>query len=368
MLFGGLGTRLGSLGAGLSTGGGFLVTVASNATIAAIGNSTLAGQSAGAGTAQAYQSWPDQYGDQLVAAGYNAKANALFCDHGSWGSTQNIANYAAGDGRFSYSGAAALGAGMGPGGNAFEWSAAGSITFAPRGLVSRFEIIWREATGRQFTYQIDGGAAVNVTAVAASQISRVTTAQVAPGTHTLTINWVAGSVRIFSVIAYDDSVKAPLRIYNWGISGANSANLINNSDATTGRVAGYAFHAPDVAIIEGGIINDWRQSVAVATSKANITTLVTTAKTWKGGACKPVLITPVFDGGSTGNTGIQDQYVTAMKEVATEQSVPIIDVRPTFQSYAYANAQGWMSDTVHPTAAGYAVISGLVKNAIGVSA
>ena len=65
----------------LSMGGGFLVTVASNATIAAIGNSTLAGQSDGAGTAQAYQSWPDQYGDLLVAAGYNAKTNALFCVH-----------------------------------------------------------------------------------------------------------------------------------------------------------------------------------------------------------------------------------------------------------------------------------------------
>lgn len=365
----GLGKSLGRLAlGGLDGKRPPLVTLSSSAIIVVIGNSTIAGQGSQPAAAQAWQSFPSQLADKLAAEGYNASGEGLFCDHGSWGTAQNIANYVAGDNRLTYTGAAALGAGMGPGGNAFEWAAAGATTFSSRSPVSRFEIVWREATGRQFNYQIDGGAAVNVTAVAASQISRVTTAQVALGPHTLTINWVAGSTRFFSVFAYDDTGgKVPLRVYNWGISGANSANLINNSDPTTGRMAGYAFHAPDVAIIEGGIINDWRQSIAVATSKANLTTLVTAAKTWKGGTCKPILMTPVFDNGTAGNTAIQAQYVTAMKEVAVEQNVPFLDVRPTFQNWAYANSQGWMAGSVHLTAAGNTVIAGLVRNAIRVS-
>lgn len=341
--------------------GSFLTSVSANALILAEGNSTVRGFATGGGATQYQVGWPPQLATKLAARSPRASAQNIFGVGSSlW--TDLLAR----DNRMTGTGAWSQTATIGPGGNAPGATAAGSETFSPIGNVTRFDIYWRDgAVGRNFSYAVDGGAATQVNSTGTTQPAK-TTVPVSLGAHTLTVSWVLGSVSILGVDAYDDTGGVPLRVWNLGISGATSTQVADNTDPQGGRRTFYTYAAADLAIIEGGIINDWRQSVPVATSKANLTTLVTVQKAAKGGTGKVLLLTPVFDNDMTNNGPIQDQYVTAMKEVAAEQGVPILDVRPTFQSWAYANSQGWMSDAVHPTQAGYAVIATLLDQAIGI--
>lgn len=340
--------------------GRILVTIPTAGLILAEGDSTVRGFATGGGATQYQVGWPPQLATRLATRSARASAQNIFGVGSSlW--TDLLAR----DNRMTGTGAWSQTATIGPGGNAPGATAAGSETFAPIGNVTRFDIYWRDgAAGRNFSYAVDGGAATTVNSTGTTQPAK-TTVPVSLGAHTLTVSWVLGSISILGVEAYDDTGNVPLRVWNLGISGATSTQVADNTDPQGGRRTFYTYANADLAIIEGGIINDWRQSVAVATSKANLTTLVQVQKAVKGGTGKVLLLTPVFDNDMTGNGPIQDQYVTAMKEVAVEQNVPILDVRPTFQSWAYANSQGWMSDSVHPTQAGYARIAALVDAAIG---
>lgn len=315
-----------------------------NTRVAFIGDSTFRGQSTGGGTSQAVNSWPMQLATRLNAVGINAGSNNVWGDGGSWGLGQTIANFLTGDSRVSIANAVTLGSVLSGGGNNFAMAAAAALSFTPQTNCNRADIIWRDgATGRDFNWQVDGGA---TSLIPSTNVTQFGVNQNLPlgslGAHTVTLNWVAGSVSILGISAYNDTRKE-LSLWNWGICGGTSTNLINNTDAAVGRLAilAYASLKPDLALIEGGLINDWRTSIPVATSKANLTTLVTTVKANGGDV---ILCTPVFDAGSTGLTAQQQTYVDAMYQVATEQGVGLIDHRKMSPA---------VSDTVHPTAAGY---------------
>lgn len=336
-----------------------------NVRVACPGNSTERGQSFGVGTAQALNAWPMQLATLLNAAGINAGANNVWGDGGSWGLGQTITNFLTGDSRVSIANAVTLGSVLSAGGNNFAMAAAAALSFVPQANCNRADIIWRDgATGRNFNWQVDGGSTTQIDSTNVTQFGINSVALGAVGAHTFTLNWVAGSVSILGISAYNDTRKE-ITLWNWGICGGTSANLINNTDTAVGRLAilANASLKPDLAFIEGGLINDWRTSVPVATSKANLTTLVTTIKANGGDV---ILCTPCFDNGSAGNTLIQQQYVDAMYQVSAEQNVGLIDIRKKWLSYANAVANGWnsASDTVHPTTAGYLDIATVTRNVV----
>lgn len=337
---------------------------ARNVRVAFIGDSTFRGQSFGVGTAQAVNAFPMQLATLLNAVGINAGANNVWGDGGSWGAGQTIANFKLGDSRVTSTAAFALGSVLSAGGNNFAVSAAGTLSFVPQASCDTAQIIWRDGfTGRDWDWSVDGGAATNVLSTNVTQFGVVPAALGALGAHTLTISWDLGAVTILGVDAYN-SARKELTLWNWGICGATSANLINNVDVV-GRlnILAHASLKPDLAFIEGGLINDWRTSIALATSKANLTTLVSTVKANGGDV---ILCVPVFDSGSSGLTASQALYVGAMYEVAAEQNVGLIDIRKKWGSYAAGLASGYYhaSDTVHPTTAGYLDMATVTRNAI----
>lgn len=336
-----------------------------NTRVAFIGDSTFRGQSFGVGTAQAVNSFPMQLATRLNAAGINAGANNVWGDGGSWGLGQTIANFKTGDSRVTSTAGWALGSVLSAGGNNFGATAAGTMTFTPQGNVNTANIIWRDgATGRDWDWAVDGGAATNVQSTNVTQFAIVPVALGSVASHALTLSWDLGTVSILGIDAYDNTRKE-LSLWNWGICGGTSANLINNTDTVVGRLAilAHASLKPDLAFIEGGLINDWRTSVAVATSKANLTTLVTTVKANNGDV---ILCVPVFDNGSAGLTASQQLYVDAMYQVALEQNVGLIDIRLKWGSYSSALASGYYhaSDTVHPTTAGYLDMANVTAEAV----
>ena len=319
----------------------------------AVGDSTTRGQSAGVGTAQAVNAWPMQLAPLMRAVSLNGGANNVFADGGSWGQSQTIANFLTGDGRCAASGAAALGPTSGPGGNAFNWAATGTLTYTGQDNADTAIIWWRDgASGRNYTWAVDGGSATGVNSSGVTQLVRTTVALGSPAAHALAIAWALGSITIEGVHAYNSTLGREISLLNWGICGATSTSLNNNTDSALGRLNVINTVKPPGVLYEGGLINSWRTSISVATTKSDMTTFVQTVRT-NGG--DPILVTPVFDPGATGNAGIQDQYVTAMYQVAQEQNCALFDIRLKWGSNANAVALGYQpGGDVHPTTAGYA--------------
>jgi hypothetical protein len=315
-----------------------------NARIAFISDSTGAGTETGGTTAQVLHSIPMQMAAKLKARGINAGANNRFASASGTFSTLLTM-----DSRVTSTGAWTQGATLAQGGNAFACAAAGSMTFTPQDNVTKFDIYWRDgAAGRSFTWAVDGGATTQIDSSGTTQIRKTTVSAGAAGIHALALAWVAGSITILGVDAYDDTgSRRELSILNWSIAGATSAQMIDNSDTVTGRLAeissGKSLMTPDLAIIRMGI-NDWRNSVSVASMVASQTTLV---NAFLANACDVILATPRFDGGATGFTAQQEDYATAIRALGPTLNVPVLDPRAYFGSYAIGNAAGWYSDTVH---------------------
>jgi len=323
---------------------------ASNVLIATIGDSTMAGVTTGAGTTQAVNSWPAKLATLLQTSGINSGQNNRY------GVASGTFSFLTGfDSRVSATGGWSQGATLAVGGNAFACSATGALSFTPQGNVTKFVIKWRDgAAGRNFNYQVDGGTTTAVNSSGTTQVA--STGPISAGTsgsHTLTINWVLGSVTILGIDAYDDtSGRIEATIENWGISGATSANLIDNTDTQAGRFVEYGVFAPKLSLIESGVINDWEQSVSVATFQANMTTLVQKMLT----VGDVIVCTPPFDPSSLGLAANQQAYIDAMYAVAAANGCGVFDIRKKWGSYANAVSNGWQAaggTDPHPTQAGY---------------
>lgn len=327
------------------------------------GPSTVAGQSTGGGTSQAVISTCMRTAAILQAQGINAGANSFFGDKGGFGAGQGVSFTAGGDARLAFTGATQLGSTESIGGNAFVFPTATSrATFTPQNPVTRFEVLWRDNTaGRNFTATIDAGTAVAINSSGTTALRRTLLAAVSLGTHTIALDWVALGVTFMGVYAYDDTNgRREISFLNDGISGAQSARFISNIDAAAGNDAVNAVYTPDAIFLDDYPINDWRNGVPIATSKANITADVIASKVYGN----PVLFTPLWDSGTGGTSAQQDAYAAMIYDIANEQDVPLIDVRASWVSYAVANGLGWYSDSVHPTLLGYNVKANAVAEFI----
>ncbi|TWA89590.1 GDSL-like lipase/acylhydrolase family protein [Bradyrhizobium stylosanthis] len=308
------------------------------------GDSTFAGVETGGTTAQVLHSVPMQVAAKLQARGINAGANNRFgCASGTFATLLTM------DSRVTATGAWTQGATTAQGGQAFACSAAGTLNIVPQGNVTKADIYWRDgAAGRSFNWSVDGGATTQIDSTGTTAIKKTTVSLGSSALHTFSLAWVAGAVTIFGVDFYDDtSSRRELSIQQWGISGATSANAIDDTDTVTGRLAqiksGKALMTPDLMIIRLGV-NDWRTSVSALSMVGNLTTLVTTCQ---ANACDVILVTPRYDGGSTGLAAQQEDYANAIRALGPVLNVNVLDARAYFGSYALGNAAGWYSDTVH---------------------
>lgn len=313
--------------------------------VAFVGDSTYAGYITGGGTAQFPNSMPQQFAKKLNARGINADTDIRFgCGSSSF------SDLAASDGRIAYTGSVTQGGLLTAGGNAINVPLSGTLTFTPEQNVNTYDVwTYAGATGRTFRLTAGTGTPVTVSQTVAGVLTKTTVTADALGIKPLLLdNVTGGTIVVVGIRGYNSGRKA-ITVFNWGISGARSDQLIDNTDLVGGRRAVYAAIAPKLVFIEGGVINDWRQSIAVATTKANLTTLV--------GLFKPtasvILTTPNFDNGVAGATAAQESYVTAVREVAAEQAVNIIDLRASHGSFVIGSAAGFYSDTVHGSKIGY---------------
>jgi len=317
-----------------------------NCRVAFVGDSTYAGTAVPATNNQVIRSLPMQVARLLRQMGIPAGANNRFgCASNLWTSLLAM------DGRCSSTGAWSQTGSTIAGGNGFgcNTAAAGSATFTFPDAVSKYAIYWQNSgtVGKIMTYQVDAGATTNLTTTGSSNIMQTIVDAGSVAAHTLTLAQATNNFALLAVDAWDGS-RPEISCWNWGIAGATSTALTSNAGSPFGRMDSYAYFAPDLSIVEGGIINDWRQSIPVATTKANLTALVGVLKA----SGDVLLYTPRFDNGTSGASPSQEAYVAAMYEVGAEQGIDVWDNRTGLGSYALANAAGMYGDEVHGDGAG----------------
>ncbi len=336
-----------------------------NAIVAFNGDSTTRGVDE---TASPYNSqyslgaMPIQLATVLNSSGVASGSNNWF---GLSGSTLN--DYVIRDSRLTVSGGTVSGSNQYQGGTEIRFPGVTSGATLTFDNVDTCNVIWVDqgAAGRTMSYAVDGGSATNLATSGVSAI--VSTSNIAlgsVGTHTLSFNWVSGGTTLLPGVNCWNSTRSEVSLWNMGISGGTSAGMIANTGTPgAGRIQQLTNFKPDILITEMGLVNDWRTSVTVATSKANMTSFVTSMKAI---GVQVLFLTPPYDNGTTGLAADQNSYVSAMYQVAAEQGIGLIDIRQRWISYANALAKTWQSpgDNVHPSKAGYLEEANIIANVI----
>lgn len=322
-----------------------------NIIVAFMGDSTMRGVNEGAVpyNSQYPNAMPMQLAAKLNTAGTNAGANNWY---GLSGTTLN--DYVIRDSRIAVVNGVVDSAVV-QGGAAFALTAAGSISFTSKANCTKADIYQYDFfAAATISWQVDGGATTNIVQVGNNTIRKTTIPLGIAGIHTVLLSWVSGNNSIFGIDCYNDTAsRIEVHIEQWGISGGTSGSMVDDTGSPhAGRLTQLTNFPPDLVFCECGLVNDWRSSVPVATTKANLTTLVTAVKAT---GANFIFITPPYDNGVAGFTANQNAYVQAMYQVAFEQNVGLIDLRQHWLSYANAVTNGWQvnSDAVHPTVTGY---------------
>lgn len=316
------------------------------------GDSTMRGVDTGAPIVNTQ--YPNAMPVQLAAL-FNANSIAAGANNWFGLSGTNLADYTSRDSRVAAGAGAVFGSNKYQGGTEIRFpGVASTFSFTPPDNVDSIEVYWVDqgATGRTQSYQIDAGGAVNLATSGVNAQVRAT-ASTTLGAHTVNMAWVSGGTTLLEGINCYNSGRREVSCWNMGISGGVSANMIDDTGAPgQGRLQQLKNFTPSLIITSMGLVNDWRTSVAVATSQANMDTFANFVKNTLVG-CDLIFLTPPYDNGTgTGNTINQGQYVAAMYAVAAKYNVPVIDIRKKWLSYNNAVTNGWQ---YNPTAAGITI-------------
>jgi hypothetical protein len=317
-----------------------------NAILAYIGDSTTAGAFAADGTsyagaapysnpsrlaaAMALSGIPTSIGSSFGAHGMTTNANLLSYDTrltfgASWGKYTSIRSLG---GDVIYSTGATL----------------DTYTFAPVAAFDTIDVYYMQNTPGYGTFTIDIGAGVlaTVNALGAPTVMKATVT-VASGTHVVNITkTVAGAIIIVGISTYKNNNE--VQVINLGEAGIRADNYM--ATGAFAHAAALAVLQPNLSVV-GLMINDSRDAtpnISLYTSK--LQTIVDTCLLYGDVALEipnPISGAPNFD-----------LYKNAMLNVASSNNLNVIDYNEGFGgSWAAANANGLMGDSLHPKQAGY---------------
>lgn len=322
-----------------------------NAFVSGLGHSVMAGQSAEGTNLMAMKGPIPRLAVKLNLANLAAGANNVFGYHNGFAQAAGgtgLQSQINADGRLAIAGTMAIQGIEGPGGLAHgATSITGTMDITFTDEITEYDIYSTQNSGHAtYFHSVDGGAATNVDTNAASAFKKVSVSGLAKASHVIRHGWVSGTTRILGVEARDGTRKE-ISCRNQGISGIQSASLLTDSQTYTRRSADKAL-VPDLSFIMC-MINDVRASTAIATTKANIKAKAQDMLI--SGDC--VLVMEHYVNDSSGNMALWLDYRAALYEIADELDIPLIDFGMKWGSFATANAAGKMSDTLHPSFAGY---------------
>jgi len=242
------------------------------------------------------------------------------------------------------------GASVTTGGNLFTAASTANLAFTPTGQVNQFTLWWAVvgANNGTFSWAVDAGTPTNITENGTNGVFSTVIPAGTLGTHVLHLNWVSGVVFFVGVEAVNTAVGS-VNIISAGNPGASSTAW-NNATAAWSPIPAVVAQAPDVILLDLGI-NDWLQSVPVATFTSNMQTLI---NAWKANS-DIVLITPAPSSIPDAPLAKQQQYVAATYALAAANNLPIVDNFGRWGSFELKNPAPYLfyGNHLHPNANGY---------------
>lgn len=221
-----------------------------------------------------------------------------------------------------------------------------------------------------FQWRIDGGGytTINSGGTPDPRTQGSFTINTTLGGHTVNLVWVSGYVNIAGWEAYDSTHKE-VQLMNCGWSGAKTSDWTLSTYLYSPGNA-IANLAPDLVIIELGL-NDLNAStgISVAAYQANLQTLVNSAK---AAGADVLLVTggPYDPVQSSVSYATQQLYWSAMRTVAIQNNIPMVDMTIHWVDWATATARGFEATgtypaPVHPSKLGQQDYAAAIFNAIG---
>lgn len=140
-----------------------------------------------------------------------------------------------------------------------------------------------------------------------------------------------------------------------GYAVADIINAGKSSDTTTGMLARFQAdvmaHNPSVLVFAGCLVNDWATGIPVATTKANLTSMVSQAKS---SGIKCVMGTDNVNRGTASDFNSYYAYIEAAKEVANAHGLPLFDTYSRMaQKVMVGDHASMYVDTIHLSIAGH---------------
>lgn len=342
-----------------------------NLNLSIMGNSTDRGVDE---TASPYNSqYPLSLAEQLAilfrAEGLPAGANNWYGISGT-----SLADYTNRDSRLVTGGTTAMGSSVIQGGASLSMSSATAVAaFTPQGpwrVAEIFSVQNAAFNGATLAANIDGGANTNIVQDTSNTIRKTVLTAASVGIHTVNLAWVSGANALFGINCYDDTRKE-ITIHQWAQSGGTASQMIDNTGSpSAGRINQMNLYQPDCVFGDLGLVNSWRNGIAVNTVKTQCESLIDAVRAANADF---IFCTPPFDSGSAGNTANQQQYIDAVIASCIAKGCAVFDIRKLWQSKANSDLLGFTSgsDFVHPRIAGQAsrakAIKPLLRYGMGLS-
>lgn len=249
-----------------------------------------------------------------------------------------LGGLAGGDQRLSTAGATVAA-------NAIRLEPGNVATHSTATACTRFEALYYASAGAAFSHAIDDGTERTVR-IETSGFHRLTLPDLAPVPHALRFTGIAGTIRLLAQQGHAGSGRQ-VTVFNHGISGATAAQAADTRSPYS--VANTIPQLrPHLAVIGFGL-NDWQQNVEPGRFKAQLLALIDRC----GPDCDIILETCNPAGPRGPYAYPLAAYWQAMRDLSDAIACPLIDTAAVWRDYETALARHWMSDTLHPNAAGY---------------
>lgn len=235
-----------------------------------------------------------------------------------------------------------------------------NFAYTPEIPVDTFELYdIQVSTGGAITYQVDSGTTTPLSQANTTSFYRTTTIPAGSvGTHTLNIARTSGNAFIAGVRAYNSTVPA-IDVINLGRGSSQTSDWIVNANPWSPLPALQAYCTTADLVIIDHTINDALNAQTIANYKANMQTLINTAKV---GGADVMLMTGNPSNTSTISDQTQETFNNAIKDVAIANGLPLIDQRAKYGSWFNLNQRGFMYNANHPNQYGYNDIGIFVGN------
>jgi lysophospholipase L1-like esterase len=208
--------------------------------------------------------------------------------------------------------------------------------------------VWFFGNGpRGATITVDGGSSITYTPSGASVAEKVTITGLANTTHTVAVTSGSNTGPVYLIGANVYSASG-IQVHNAGISGSSTTSWLSGSSSFSGWYGLSHLYTPDLVVMSLGVNEALNEGLSVATYTSQYLSLA--AKYQALGANIMMLAEPQPSGVSLATW---QSFVAAQYQISETLGARMVNILDRWGGYATANANGLMSDTIHPNATGY---------------